>query len=298
VHDLRPPEQALADRDGVAAIAEALGLVFFERAVVTDPADNAERSARDARYGALAAMAAEAGASFVATGHHADDQLESVVMGLVRGAGPDGVRGIASSRPIRVGIWDESACPAGPGTRARSSAEPCMGEPGMAPQTVTLIRPCLGITRAEAERLCRDSGVAWRTDPTNADTTRLRAALRHGPLRDLAVIRPRAALRASASAELLRDAAGLVQDRAREVFGGDLAWPRAALRAERAIVLGAGLRAAAIRLTGGAHADRLTTALLTPAIGAIRDDSTDPRTFDWPGGLTLSVTAHAVTLAR
>jgi hypothetical protein len=246
---------------------------------VTDAADNAERSARDARYGALGAMAFEAGASFVATGHHADDQLESVVMGLIRGAGADGLRGIAPSRPLLGGT--------GLQTGASASLS-----------TITLIRPCLTITHADAERLCRDAGVASRIDATNADTTRLRAALRHGPLRDLAAIRPRAALRAAASAELLRDAAGLVQDRAREVFGPELTWPRDRLRAERAIVIGAGLRRAALRLTGGAHGDALTSKALGPAVGAIRDDSTEARAFDWAGGLRLTVGARRVGLER
>ncbi len=266
VHDLRPASEAEADRDEVGALATDLGLPFYEGVARVDPSDNAERSAREARYRVLEALAARAGCRFVATAHHADDQLESMVMGLIRGAGPEGLRGIAPSRPLS--------------------------------DTVTLIRPCLGITSAEARAICRDAGLTWREDATNDDTTRLRAALRHGPLAALTELRPGSARAAARAAGLLRDTAGLIRDHAETVFGDRTCWSRAKLRAQRGVVLGAGLRRAALRLTGGRHADALTSKTLDPAIRAIRDASTEPRRFDWPGGLTLRVTAREVSLTR
>ena len=272
LHDLRPPDEARADRDAVRALAGALSLPYHEQRITTaDCPDNPEATARRARYRALAHLAAEAGCPFVATAHHADDQLESILMALLRGAGPDGLRGIAPRRRIQSAGLETG---------------------------VTLIRPCLGITHEEAVDLCRRSGVVWREDGTNADTTRLRAALRHGPLADIALLRPGAPRRAARTARLMRDAAGLVHDRARDVFADDLTWHRDALRRERAIVLGAGLRAAALRLTEGRHADELTGRTVDPAIRAIRDDSTEPRRFNWPGAITLTVTAFSVSIVK
>src|SRR5206468_1260225 len=50
---------------------------------------------------------------------------------------------------------------------------------GMAPRRGPLIRPLLGMTRAETEAYCREHGLSWRDDPTNADTSFTRARVRH-----------------------------------------------------------------------------------------------------------------------
>jgi len=71
-----------------------------------------------------------------------------------------------------------------------------------------------------------------------------------------------------------------------------------AFDAQRAIVLGAGLRDAASRLTDGAGADRLSRRVIDPVVSAIRDESTEPRHFHWPSGIEVVVTAHLVSLSR
>ena len=97
VHDLRPRDEALADRDAVRGLADACGVPFVSEEVRV-PAGNAEGMARTARYEALARMAQEHGCASVASAHHAGDQLEGVVMALVRGAG---VRGLGGAQEIR-----------------------------------------------------------------------------------------------------------------------------------------------------------------------------------------------------
>jgi len=265
VHDLRPRDQALADRDAVSALARRLGLPFFEGQAVTRGAGgNAEAVARRRRYAQLARLAAENGYPFVATAHHADDQLESIVMALIRGAGPAGLRGVADHRALSRGI--------------------------------TLIRPMLGVTRADAQRLCLLAGEAWRIDATNADTSRLRAALRHGPLADLVRLRPQAPHRGARTARLMADAATMIRSRAESVFGDARAWDRSSLAAEPESVVGEGLRMAAMRLIADRRRDRLTARRLDPVVAAIRDDSTEPRSFDWPGGLRVTVGARRVEM--
>lgn len=265
VHDLRPREVALADRDAAAALASKLAIPFVEAEVHVGPG-NAEAEARRARYQALRRLALQRGAPFVVTAHHAEDQLESMLLALLRGAGPRGLRGAAPTRPLGRGV--------------------------------TLLRPMLGVTRAEARSVCELAGWAWREDETNADTQRARAALRHGPLAEIVRRHPHAARRAARSAALLRDASAVIQRRAAEVFGAELSWPRARLRGEPEAVIGEGLRAAALRLTGGARRDRLGARVVDPVARAARDDSTEPREFHWPGGLVARVTARTVSMER
>jgi tRNA(Ile)-lysidine synthase len=80
----------------------------------------------------------------IATGHTADDQAETVLMRVLRGAGPDGLSGI-----------------------------PHRGEGGM------VIRPLLDIRRADIETWLTARGVTWRTDSSNLQTDYLRNRIRH-----------------------------------------------------------------------------------------------------------------------
>jgi len=121
----------------VAATAAArcrdLGLapVSVRRVVVGTDGGGPEAAARAARYAALAAAADEAGARAVLLGHTLDDQAETVLLGLARGAG------------------------------ARSLA-------GMAGRRGALRRPFLGLRRADTEAVCRTLGLGWWDDPTNS----------------------------------------------------------------------------------------------------------------------------------
>lgn len=266
VHDLRPEAEALADRDLVRGLADRLGLAFHESTIQVAGGGNSEGVARELRYAALASMARGAGLGFIASAHHANDQLESMLMAIARGAGLEGLAGVAATREVAPGV--------------------------------ALIRPMLGATRADAEGVCAAAGVAWAHDATNDDTDRFRSAVRAGPARALIGLRPGAPAGAVRAGELLRDAAQLVQDRASAVFGDAAGWDRPALRTERAIVLGAGLRARFLLLTDGLGADRLSRRVLDPVVNAIRDDSTEPRHFHWPGGISVVVTAHTVTMSH
>lgn len=261
LHDLRPRQEAEGDRDAARRLAEGFGLPFFE-AEVRVGGGNAEGSARRKRYEALARLAEAAQCPFVATAHHADDQLETLLMLLLRGAGPRGFGGIADRRAIS--------------------------------ERVTVIRPMLGVSREQARDACRRAGITWREDATNLDPRRLRAALRSRVLPVLAELRPRGAFRAARAAALIRDAGRVVDDVAAEVFGDESSWDRRVLRDQPAIVVAAGLRRAALRLLSGRRADALGGRLVDDAVRAIRGPSTEPRRFDWPCGLRVEVTARRV----
>ncbi len=295
LHDLRPRADAEADRDAVRALAAQLNLPFMHAEIaVADRAGNTESNARRERYAALATMARQAACPFVATAHHADDQLESLLMALSRGAGPHGLRGIAPKRPLTPSPH-HPLTPSPHHPLTPSPPHPLTPSPH---HPITLLRPMLHATRAEAREACKAAEIAWREDATNLDTSRRRAAVRHSIIPLLASLAPNAARHAAHAAELLRDASRIIDERVQRVFGDASSWPRDILRHESPLILGLGLRRAALRLTAGRHADQLTSRLLRPPIRAIRDDSTDPRHWPWPAGLILAVTAHAVELRR
>jgi tRNA(Ile)-lysidine synthase len=107
-----------------------------------------EAAARAARYDFLAQVAEAVGAQFVAVGHHADDQAETVFMHILRGAGLSGLAGMPDRAPLP-------------------------GHP-----TLTLLRPLLAISRREITHYCQQHGLQPRQDATNADVTLLRNRIR------------------------------------------------------------------------------------------------------------------------
>jgi len=180
-HHLRG-EAAENDAAFVARLAMALGLSSVRADIYPgDAAGNVEANARDQRYAALADLAADVGASVVATAHHADDQLETLLMAVIRGTGPLGLRGIAWSRPL--------------GDDAASGAQ----------GGVKLVRPMLGATRDQAHDLLRALKQDWRNDDSNKDTTRTRARLRRDVLPVLRELNAGAALNALRLSERMRD---------------------------------------------------------------------------------------------
>src|SRR5436309_14512587 len=94
-HGLRGAEGA-AEADAVAALATRLGVPFVRCAVTVSAGPDLEARARRARYQALARLAGEVGARRIVTGHTQDDQVETVLLRLLRGAGR---RGLGAMRP-------------------------------------------------------------------------------------------------------------------------------------------------------------------------------------------------------
>ncbi|MGH9100219.1 MAG: tRNA lysidine(34) synthetase TilS, partial [Acidimicrobiales bacterium] len=160
-HGLR--EGSAEEADVVAAAAAALGAQFRAERVSVGPGPNLEARARAARFAALP--------SSVATGHTMDDQAETVLCNLLRGAGPDGVAGMR------------------PGPR----------------------HPLLALRRAETRAVCEEAHLEWVEDPSNHDPRHLRNRVRHELLplcaalagRDPVPLLARLASLAAADADLL-----------------------------------------------------------------------------------------------
>jgi tRNA(Ile)-lysidine synthase len=108
---------------------------------------NLEAVARRVRYEWLTQVARQTAASWVATGHTADDQAETVLHRLLRGTGLQGLRGIAARRPLAAGI--------------------------------ELVRPLLTVTRGEVLAYLETEVQAWCHDRSNDDPSFTRNQLRH-----------------------------------------------------------------------------------------------------------------------
>lgn len=139
----------------VAGRAEELGLGL-------------EECARQMRYGFLAETAEKEGCALIATGHHAGDNAETVLMNLIRGCGLKGLTGI----PERRG---------------------------------NIIRPMLAVTRAEIEDYLTGHGVPHVEDETNGDESYTRNRIRRRLIPLLEELNPRAAEHIAAAAVRLRE---------------------------------------------------------------------------------------------
>ncbi|MFQ6059411.1 MAG: tRNA lysidine(34) synthetase TilS [Anaerolineae bacterium] len=158
-HQIRGQESA-DDAAFVARIAEEWGIpaTIATRDVPAYARERRlaiEEAARQARYAFLAQVAQEVGARKVAVAHNADDQVESVLMHFLRGAGLAGLRGMQPISP-----W-----PSQPVTKP--------------PVNLILLRPLLEVPRTEIEAYCRQHHLQPRFDRSNLDTTYYRNRLRH-----------------------------------------------------------------------------------------------------------------------
>jgi tRNA(Ile)-lysidine synthase len=169
--------QAEGDAEFVRELAERLGLAFAVHRVDTPAVAHSqklslEEAARDLRYGWFRALLAEGKVDAVATAHTLDDQAETVLHRLVRGAWTEGLGGI---HPV-------IACTGG-----------------------AILRPFLQVRRTEIEAYLRELGQAWREDATNADKAFTRNRIRHELLPQLAGFNPRIAEQLANLAAIARD---------------------------------------------------------------------------------------------
>lgn len=141
--------------------------------IALEEKQNLEAVARRLRYEFLARTAETAGAAFVCTAHTLDDQAETVLMRLLRGAGAEGLAGIQTVRPLG--------------------------------RSVTLIRPLLAVTREEVAAHCGQYSLEFRHDSSNDSTLFTRNRIRQELLPLLKSFNPRATQTLARLANLLAD---------------------------------------------------------------------------------------------
>ncbi|MBA2446458.1 MAG: tRNA lysidine(34) synthetase TilS [Chloroflexi bacterium] len=145
-----------------------------------------EHAGRALRYQRLAAAAGGYGARAVAVGHTEDDSSESLLMHLLRGAGVDGLRGIAAIERFEL-----------------RSLGPVVDDD--VPPAIRIIRPLLDIRRAETRAYCLARGLPFRDDPTNDDPALLRNRVRRHLLPVLRTYNPAIDGALRRTADLLRE---------------------------------------------------------------------------------------------
>jgi tRNA(Ile)-lysidine synthase len=184
-----------SDAAVVEAAAVRVGASWCTVPIEIGAGPNLEARARGARYAALDAARLAAGADWGVVAHTADDQAETVLLNVLRGAAAAGLAGMAARRG-------------------------------------RIARPLLGLRRAETRALCTTLGLAVAEDPMNADVAFTRVALRRQVLpllesvagRDLVPVLAR-------QAEVLRAESEYLDDLARAAWPGDRAPSASALAA-------------------------------------------------------------------
>ncbi|HEX9373310.1 MAG TPA: tRNA lysidine(34) synthetase TilS, partial [Roseiflexaceae bacterium] len=210
----------------VADLARSWGLPATVEAVdVPDLAQggNLHAAARAARYDFLARVARSAGAQAVAVAHHADDQAETVLMHLLRGAGPEGLGGMRPVVPWHE--WAPDKETRRPGDKVSDS---CSLSPGLL-VSPSLIRPLLQVTRADIESYCTEHGLAPRRDPTNLDLDATRNRIRHELLPRLIEYNPHIVEALGRTAAICADEQAFVS------AALDAAWPELARERDGAV---------------------------------------------------------------
>jgi tRNA(Ile)-lysidine synthase len=176
-----------ADRRFVEKLAVGMGLrCISDRRPVPElrrRSESPEQAARRIRRSFLLEAARQAGAGLVATGHNLDDQAETVLMRLLRGAGPTALAGMAEKGP-------------GP-----------------------FVRPLLGIERADLRSFLSRHDIAFREDPTNRSLRFDRNRVRHLVLPWVKeTFNPRAARHLVHAANLLQEDGAYLDALARRRF--------------------------------------------------------------------------------
>ncbi len=152
-HGLRA--SAAAESNAVCTYAAELGIAASTEAFNLSDGPDLQERARDARRASLQARAGLLGARWIATGHHADDRAETVLMRLLRGTG---VAGLA--------------------------ALPALAAP--------FVRPLIHARRGQLRAHCTNFKVPFVDDPSNVDPRFLRVRVRHELIPQMVSLNPRA----------------------------------------------------------------------------------------------------------
>jgi tRNA(Ile)-lysidine synthase len=165
-------DSAAEDEAHCAELCARLGVPLEVRHAHRPGGGNLQAWARDERYAAAAQATLRRG-GVAATGHTATDQVETVLYRLA----------------------------ASPGRRALL---------GMPARSGRLVRPLLGVSRAETAAYCEALGLIWREDPTNRSDAFARNRIRHGLLEALRSVHPAAEANVLATLAVLRDEAAVL----------------------------------------------------------------------------------------
>ena len=203
-HGLRPS----AEKREAALVRRAAAACGFPLTHSSGASGPTEAHARDGRYAFLASVAHAGGARAVATAHTEDDQAETVLLRLTRGAGLRGAAAMAE-----IGPW-----------------------PSDEEKDLLLLRPLLGVPRSLTERACEEAGVRPARDGSNRNVRFARNRVRRRVLPELERINPSVRSLLAGFALSARDDDALLAALAADAVAGAerrsdgaVSWPRGAM---------------------------------------------------------------------
>ncbi len=140
-HGLRPEAKDEAQQvcDWVAGLDGDVTAHLMQWRADPEEAGNVQERARLGRYALMAEWCAENGVALLMTGHHQDDQAETLLMRLGRGSGVDGLSAMRGRRQLQTATGDQ----------------------------VTLLRPLLGVPKQALEQFARAKNLPVADDPSN-----------------------------------------------------------------------------------------------------------------------------------
>jgi len=173
-------EESDGDEKFVVDLADSLEVeVYTESFNTIKYAENSgisvQMAARDLRYEWFTELRSSIQFDYTLTAHHANDNLETFLINLIRGTGPEGLAGIKTERD-------------------------------------TIVRPMLGFTRAEIESFARKRDYKWREDSSNASDKYLRNKIRHQIVPVMEEINPQLLDSFAKTQEHLQESLDLVED--------------------------------------------------------------------------------------
>lgn len=160
-------EEADRDADFCRSFCEAHAVPYREYrvdvpALAKEKHLSVEEAAREARYSCFTDfLSSHKEITHLFTAHHADDQAETILFRLLRGTAANGLSGIPEARSYPVGGRE-----------------------------VLLVRPLLGLRKADLLRYCSENGLSYVTDSTNAEDDCSRNLIRNRILPDMEKINP------------------------------------------------------------------------------------------------------------
>ncbi len=175
-HGLQPQSGSWAAHCATTCAGLGVPLTVIGLRLAIGKGASVEAEARSARYVALAGALQQG--EWLLTAQHADDQFETVLLQLLRGAGVAGLAAMPDAAPLGRG---------------------------------THLRPLLDVTRAGLQAYAADAGLAWIEDPMNEDSCYDRAWLRHAILPALRARFPSAARTIGRSARHFAEAQVLLE---------------------------------------------------------------------------------------
>lgn len=283
LHDMRPIEEAGKDRDLVKKFCDDNFLEYFELDIclqklpLYQDKTPSEGTYRTHRHKKIWRLACELNISYVLTGHHADDQLETMIMKLCRGSGLRGLSGIAEKVNYKA-----------------------ISKSGK----MSYIRPLLRISKEEIYKICKLNNIPFNEDKTNEETYIVRNKIRHEVIPVLKSVFPNCAALSSNSAFSIASAQEVIEDelyrikRFQEENAEMVRIPIEFLQSSKDVVIYEWLRSSFDHLitskNNSSQFDAINYTLVKKVISSIRNRQKNK--FSWPQGIVVRVNKQNVSL--